>query len=59
MSDDSGLLQENESVNPAYLLPQFAAASATVSGWDCSSATAKADLKNYGFLTTPLCGLAS
>ncbi len=49
MSDDSGLLQENESVNPAYLLPQFAAASATVSGWDCSSATAKADLKNYGF----------
>jgi ABC-type phosphate transport system substrate-binding protein len=44
---------------PAYLEPQFAAASATVPGWDCSSATAKADLKNYGFLLSPLCGVAS
>src|SRR6185437_2600477 len=44
---------------PAYLEPQFAAASAAVPGWNCSAATAKADLKNYGFLLSPLCGLAS
>ena len=44
---------------PAYLEPQFAAASAPTPGWYCSSATAKADLKNYGFLLSPLCGLAS
>jgi hypothetical protein len=44
---------------PAYLEPQFAAASAAVPGWDCSATTAKADLKNYGFLLSPLCGLAS
>jgi len=44
---------------PAYLEPQFAAASAATPGWYCSAATAKADLKNYGFLLSPLCGLAS
>ena len=44
---------------PAYLEPQFAAASAAIPGWDCSNATAKADLKNYGFLLSPLCGLTS
>jgi hypothetical protein len=27
------------------------------SGFVCSNATAKADLKNYGFLVTPLCGV--
>jgi ABC-type phosphate transport system substrate-binding protein len=27
------------------------------SGFTCSSAKAKADLKNYGFLVTPLCGV--
>ena len=26
-------------------------------GWFCTNKTAKADIKNYGFLTTPLCGL--
>jgi ABC-type phosphate transport system substrate-binding protein len=44
---------------PAYLEPQFASASAATPGWYCSSTTAKADLKNYGFLLSPLCGLAS
>jgi hypothetical protein len=39
---------------PAYLEPIFG-----VSGWACTSATAKADLKNYGFLLSPLCGVAS
>lgn len=27
--------------------------------WACTNATAKADLKNYGFLLSPLCGIAS
>jgi ABC-type phosphate transport system substrate-binding protein len=44
---------------PAYLEPLFGSASAATPGWDCSNATAKADLKNYGFLLSPLCGLAS
>jgi ABC-type phosphate transport system substrate-binding protein len=44
---------------PAYLEPLFAAASAATPGWACSSTTAKTDLKNYGFLLSPLCGVAS
>jgi ABC-type phosphate transport system substrate-binding protein len=44
---------------PAYLEPQFGSASAATPGWDCSAATAKTDLKNYGFLLSPLCGLTS
>ena len=39
---------------PAYLEPIFGR-----SGWACTSTTAKADLKNYGFLLSPLCGVAS
>jgi hypothetical protein len=27
------------------------------SGFVCTNSTAKADLKNYGFLVTPLCGV--
>ena len=27
------------------------------SGFTCSNAKAKTDLKNYGFLVTPLCGV--
>jgi hypothetical protein len=44
---------------PAYLEPIYAAASAATPGWACSSATAKADLKHYGYLLSPLCGAAS
>jgi ABC-type phosphate transport system substrate-binding protein len=39
---------------PAYLEPIFG-----VSGWACTNTTAKADLKNYGFVLSPLCGVAS
>ena len=44
---------------PAYLEPFFAASGAKVKGWACSNATATADIKHYGFLTTPLCGNGS
>ena len=44
---------------PAYLEPLFASSSAATPGWACSSTTAKTDLKNYGFLLSPLCGLTS
>ena len=39
---------------PAYLEPIYGA-----SGWACTSTTAKADLKHYGYLLSPLCGTAS
>ena len=39
---------------PAYLEPIYGA-----HGWACTSKTAKADLKNYGFVLLPTCGLAS
>lgn len=39
---------------PAYLEPIYGA-----SGWACTNSTAKTDLKNYGFLLSPLCGIAS
>lgn len=42
---------------PANLEPFFAASTATVKGWVCSSKTAATDIKHYGFLTTPLCGI--
>ena len=44
---------------PAYLEKFFAAATATTKGWVCSSATAKTDIKNYGFLFVPTCGLTN
>ena len=44
---------------PAYLEPLYAAASAATPGWACTSATAKADLKHYGYLLSPLCGVPS
>jgi ABC-type phosphate transport system substrate-binding protein len=44
---------------PAYLEQLYAAASAATPGWACSSTAAKADLKNYGYLLSPLCGIAS
>ena len=39
---------------PAYLEPIVG-----TSGWACTNTTAKADLKNYGYLLSPLCGIAS
>jgi ABC-type phosphate transport system substrate-binding protein len=44
---------------PAYLERLYATASAATPGWVCSSATAKADLKHYGYLLSPLCGIPS
>lgn len=44
---------------PGYLEPFFASAFAKTKGWTCSSATAKQDLINYGFLPTPFCGTGS
>jgi len=44
---------------PAYLERLYASASAATPGWVCSSATAKADLKHYGDLLSPLCGTTS
>jgi ABC-type phosphate transport system substrate-binding protein len=42
---------------PSTLEPLFAAATAKVKGWACSNKTATTDIKHYGFLTTPLCGI--
>ena len=42
---------------PSYLDRFFA--TATRHGWLCSSATARQDLINYGFLPTPFCGTGS
>lgn len=42
---------------PSYLEPLFAASTAKVKGWACSNKTAITDIKHYGFLTTPLCGI--
>lgn len=44
---------------PSYLEKFFAASTATVKGWVCSNSTATTDIKHYGFLPTPLCGLTS
>lgn len=44
---------------PAYLERLYASASASTPGWACSNATAKADLKHYGYLLSPLCGIPS
>ncbi len=44
---------------PAYLEPLFAAKTAKVKGWFCTSATAAALIKSYGFLTISTCGAAS
>ncbi|HEY2488636.1 MAG TPA: hypothetical protein VGI37_03970, partial [Streptosporangiaceae bacterium] len=42
---------------PSTLEPLFAAANAKVKGWACSNKKATTDIKHYGFLTTPLCGI--
>ena len=42
---------------PSNLEPFFAAATAKVKGWACSNKTATTDIKHYGFLTSPLCGI--
>jgi ABC-type phosphate transport system substrate-binding protein len=42
---------------PSYLEPLFAASTAKVKGWACSNKKATTDIKHYGFLTTPLCGI--
>lgn len=42
---------------PAPLERFFAAATAKVKGWFCTSKTAKTDIADYGFLPSPLCGL--
>ena len=42
---------------PAYLEPLFASSTAKVKGWVCTNKKAAADLHNYGFLATPLCGV--
>lgn len=42
---------------PSNLEPLFAAATAKVKGWACSNKTATTDIKHYGFLTSPLCGI--
>jgi ABC-type phosphate transport system substrate-binding protein len=44
---------------PAYLEKIFASSTAKVKGWACTNSTAKTDLRNYGFLTTPFCGVGS
>jgi ABC-type phosphate transport system substrate-binding protein len=44
---------------PANLEPFFASASARVKGWFCTAKTAKNDITDYGFLTTPFCGSVS
>ncbi len=44
---------------PAYLEPLFAAKTAAVPGWFCTSPTAAALLQDYGFLTISTCGAAS
>jgi ABC-type phosphate transport system substrate-binding protein len=42
---------------PSNLEPFFGAANAKVKGWACSNKKATTDIKHYGFLTTPLCGI--
>ena len=42
---------------PSSLEPLLAASTAKVKGWACSNKTATTDIKHYGFLTTPLCGI--
>ncbi len=44
---------------PAYLEKFFAASTASTKGWACSSTKAKTDIKNYGFLPVPNCGLTN
>ncbi len=41
---------------PASLEPFFASAQAKVKGWFCTTKTARADIADYGFLPSPLCG---
>ncbi len=44
---------------PNYLEPFLASATAKVKGWFCANSEAKQAIENYGFLTTPACGLGS
>ena len=44
---------------PAYLEPIFASSRAKAKGWICTSKTAATDIRNYGFLTSPFCGVGS
>ncbi|WP_300603328.1 substrate-binding domain-containing protein [Trebonia sp.] len=44
---------------PAYLESIFSAATAKVKGYLCTSAVAKADIVDYGFINTSLCGTIS
>ncbi len=44
---------------PKNLEKFFASGTATTKGWVCSSATAKQDLINYGFLPSVFCGTGS
>jgi|SRR5215472_7112818 len=44
---------------PASLEKIFASSTAAVKGWACTSSRAKTDLRNYGFLVTPFCGVGS
>ncbi len=44
---------------PAYLEPFFAARTAAVPGYFCTSSVAMADIAAYGFINTPLCGSVS
>jgi ABC-type phosphate transport system substrate-binding protein len=41
---------------PAYLEKFFSAKSFSTPGWVCKNAKATTDMKNYGFLPSPLCG---
>jgi phosphate transport system substrate-binding protein len=42
---------------PGYLEPFFAAKNAKVKGWACGTKAGQADVRNYGFLATSLCGI--
>ena len=44
---------------PAYLEKYFAASSASTKGWACSTAKARTDIQNYGFLPIATCGLTN
>jgi ABC-type phosphate transport system substrate-binding protein len=44
---------------PAYLEAFLASAGAKVKGWFCTAKTARNDITDYGFLTTPFCGSVS
>lgn len=44
---------------PGYMEKFFASSTAATKGWICNSTTGKNDLKKYGFLNTPLCGVGS